>query len=89
MVTRERNMTLPVASEAKPNLPLNWYQDLASTRLVSRVAHLMAGKQETGNQVAGNFLQENDIFLGNFLVFSKYIVHVHTYSTSINKVLMS
>ena len=31
-----------------------------------RVAHFLAGKQETGN-----FLQENDIFPGNFLVLSK------------------
>ena len=34
MVTPKRNMALPVVSEAKPNPPLNWYQDHASTRLV-------------------------------------------------------
>ena len=44
---------------------------VTSSLALIRVAHFLAGKQETGKQVPGYFLQENGIFSGNFLVLSK------------------
>ena len=39
--------------------------------VVVRVAHFLAGKQETGYEGPGNFLQKMDNFPKNFLVFTK------------------